>query len=91
MDDKPYKFEGSNPRIATNIEEPKNVYAVAGGIFLASLYLYNRRTFRMDQNALNFVLFTGASAFASVQWAKTFLSSPVIEAGLENNRLEAQQ
>ena len=90
MDDKPFKFEGSNPRIATNIEAPKNVYAVAGGIFIASLYFYNKRTFRIDQNALNFVLFTGASAFASVQWANTFLSSPVIEAGLENNRQELQ-
>ena len=91
MEDKPYKFEGSNPRVATNIEFPQKVWYVSGAIFVGSLYLYNRRTFRMDQNVLNFLGFTGASAFASYVWASTFLSSPVIEAGLINNAKELQQ
>ncbi len=65
MDDKPFKFESSNPRIATNVEANPNVFYLSGAIFAASLYVYSRRTFRIDQNALNFLLFSGASAFAS--------------------------
>ena len=65
MEEKPYKFEGVNPRIATNVEHKPSLYYVSGAIFLGSLYVYNRRTFRIDQNALNFLLFSGASAFAS--------------------------
>ena len=92
MDDKPFKFDSANPRIVTNVkDESTNLYALSAGIFVASLYFYNRRTFRMDQNALNFLLFSGASAFASVQWAKTILTSPVEEAGLLNNKNELQQ
>ena len=91
MDDKPYKFDTANPRVVTNVQEPSNLYALAGGIFVASLYLYNRRTFRMDQNALNFVLFSGASAFASLQWARAILDSPINQAGLINNQNELQQ
>ncbi len=91
MEDKPYKFEGANPRVATNIERPQTVWYLSGVIFVGSLYLYNRRTFRMDQKVLNFLGFTTASAFASYQWASTFLSSPIIEAGLINNAKELQQ
>ena len=69
MDEKLYKFEGPNPRVATNVEEPSNLLYLSGAIFIGSLYLYNKRTFRIDQNALNFLLFSGASAFASYQWA----------------------
>ena len=91
MDDKPYKFEGPNKRVASNIEEPSSLLYLSGAIFLGSLYLYNKRTFRMDQNVINLVLFSGASAFASYQWASAILSSPVIEAGLINNKRELQQ
>ena len=90
MEDKPYKFDGANPRIATNVERPNTLWYLTGAIFVGSMYLYNRRTFRMDQNVLNFLGFTGASAFASYQWASTFLSSPVNEAGLLNNAKELQ-
>ena len=90
MEDKPYKFDGSNPRVATNVERPATLWYLTGAIFVGSLYLYNRRTFRMDQNVLNFLGFTGASAFASYQWASTFVSSPIIEAGLINNQNELQ-
>ena len=90
MDEKPYKFESSNPRVATNVERSNNVLFLSGAIFAASIYMYSRRTFRIDQNALNFFLFTGASAFASYQWASTFLSSPINEAGLINNAKELQ-
>lgn len=91
MDEKPYKFESSNPRIATNVEQPAALYYLSGAIFVASLAVYNKRAFRMDQNALNFLLFTGASAFASYQWAATILSTPINDAGLINNAKELQQ
>ena len=91
MEDKPYKFEGANPRVASNIERPQTMWYLTGAIFVGSLYLYNRRTFRMDQNVLNFLGFTVASTFASYQWASTILSSPIIEAGLINNAKELQQ
>ena len=91
MEEKPYKFEGANPRIASNIEEPSQLYTLSAGIFVGSVYMYSRKKFRIDQNALNFLLFTGASTFASYQWASLFLSSPVIEAGLLNNKKELQQ
>ncbi len=91
MDEKPYKFESANPRVATNVERPSTLYYAWGGIFVASLFLYNKRTFRFDQNVINFLGFTGASAFASYQWAATFLSSPENEAGLINNGKELAQ
>ena len=90
MEDKPYKFNGPNPRIASNVEQHAGLWYLTGAIFVGSLYLYNRRTFRMDQNVVNFIGFTGASAFASYTWASTFLSSPINEAGLINNAKELQ-
>ena len=48
MDEKLYKFEGPNPRVATNVEEPSNLLYLSGAIFIGSLYLYNKRTFRID-------------------------------------------
>ena len=88
MDDKPYKFDPSNPRIVSNIQKPTTIATAAGLIFVGSLYFYNRRVFRIDQNAINFLLFTGASALASYQYANFFLSSPIIEAGLRNDERE---
>ena len=86
MDIKPYKFEDSaNPRIATNIQAPSNINYLSAVIFLASLRVYQRRIFRIYGNAINFALFTGASALASYSYASYFLSSPEIEAGLINN------
>lgn len=91
MDDKPFKFEGPNPRIATNVEAHPQLYYLTGALFVGSIYLYSKRIFRVNQNFTNFALFTGASAFASYQWAATFLSSPVNEAGLINNAQETAQ
>jgi hypothetical protein len=85
MDLKPYKFDPHNPRIVTNVERPNSVYGVAAALFLGSLYVYNRKIFRIDQNALNFLLFTAGSAFASYQYANFFLNTPINEAGLLNN------
>ena len=88
MEQKPYKFDSHNPRLVTNIEKPTSVYGVAAGLFLGSLYLYNRKIFRIDQNALNFLLFTAGSAFASYQYANFFLNSATNEAAILNNKKE---
>ncbi len=90
MDEQPYKFESSNPRVASNVERHSQLTTLSAAIFLGSLYIYSRRIFRIDQNAFKFLTFTGASAFASYQWASAILSSPTIEAGLINNAKELQ-
>lgn len=48
MDEKPYKFESGNPRIASNVQRPSNVPILAGALFVGSLYLYNRKIFRIN-------------------------------------------
>ena len=90
MEEKPYKFEDpANKRIASNIvQRPNSVMPVAGLIFTASILLYSRKVFRIDKNAMNLLLFSGASAFASYSYANFFMSTPIIEAGLMNNQKE---
>ena len=87
MEEKPYKFEDpTNKRIVSNIvQRPSSVMPVAGLIFTASILLYNRNIFRIDKNAMNLLLFSGASAFASFSYPSFFMSTPIIEAGLMNN------
>ena len=87
MEEKPYKFEDpENRRRASNItERPNTITPVAGAIFLASLYLYQRKIFRIDRNAINLLLFTGASSLPSYSYASYIMSTPIIEAGLLNN------
>jgi hypothetical protein len=66
MDSNPYKFDPSNRRVAiTNAHRPETVYYLSGLLFLSSLYFYNKRIFRVNGKAMNFALFTGASAWAS--------------------------
>ena len=48
MEEKPFKFDAKNPRLVTNVTDHTNTYRLAGAILLASLYIYNRRTFRID-------------------------------------------
>jgi len=91
MEEKPYKFDAHNPRIVTNVDKSNTVYVAAAALFLGSLYVYNRKIFRIDQNALNFLGFTAASAFASYQYANFFLNSATNEAGLLNNEKERKQ
>ncbi|CDW84864.1 UNKNOWN [Stylonychia lemnae] len=91
MDDKPYQFDPQNPRLVTNAEIPQTQYYLAGALFLLSVRAYHRRVFRVDQNTLNLVLFSGASSLASYAWANFFLSSGVLEAGQLNNQKELQR
>ena len=89
MDIKPYKFDSGNPRIVSNVHNKTNtVYGVAAALFVGSLYLYNRKIFRIDQNSLNFLMFTAGSAFASYQYANFIVNSPTDEAALKNNQRE---
>ena len=91
MEEKPYKFEDpTNRRLASNISRPNSVMPVAGLIFTASVFLYSRKVFRLDKNAMNLLMFSGASAFASYSYASFFMSTPIIEAGLMNNDKETQ-
>ena len=92
MEEKPYKFENANnKRLVTNIVRPNSVMPVAGLIFAGSVFLYSRKVFRIDKNAMNLLLFSGASGFASYSYASYFMSSPIIEAGLLNNEREGAQ
>ena len=90
MEPNPYKFSPQNPRLALNIDRPSTVTYGAAAIFLFSLHLYNRRFFRKDQNAINFLGFAIASVPASYAYSSFFFSSPVIEAGIVNNEREAK-
>ena len=85
MEDKPFKFDPANPRIVNNVSRPSTVYYGAALFFLGSMQVYRRRVFRIDGNALNLALFTGASAWASYHYSAFFFSSANIEAGLLNN------
>lgn len=89
--EKPFKFESKNSRVVTNIRNNSMIYGVAAGLFLGSLYVYNRRFFRVDQNTMNLLLFTAGSAFASYQYANFFLSSGAEEAAILNNKKEHQR
>lgn len=89
MEKNPYTFSTANPRLATsNCERSGNVMLGAGLLFAASLHLYNRRFFRIDGNAVNFLAFAGASLPASFAYSNFFLSSAVVEAGAKNNERE---
>ena len=89
MEEKPYKFEDpANKRIASNIKPSQAVMPLAGLIFAGSVFLYSRKVFRIDKHAMNLLLFSGASAFASYSYSSYFMSSPIIEAGLLNNERE---
>jgi len=59
-------------------------YATAA-IFLGSVYLYNRRFFRIDSNSVNMLAFTVASLPASHAYANFLFNSAETEAALINN------
>lgn len=90
MEKNPYTFDASNSRIVTNAEQPSLVATGAAAIFVGSLYLYNRRFFRIDNNIINATAFAVASAPASYAYANTLFNSATNEAGLLNNQRETQ-
>ena len=90
MDPCPYKFDEKNPRLVINKDQPQLVYAATGAIFLLSLRWYNRRYFRIDQNVMNMVAFTGVSVPASYSIANFAFNDAETEAALMNNARELQ-
>ena len=66
------------------------VYTTAGVLFLGSLMWYNKRYFRIDQNAANFAAFTLGSLPASFAYANFAWNDPINEAGCINNDRELQ-
>ena len=90
MEPNPFKFSPQNPRLVLDAQRPSSVTYGAAAIFLLSLHLYNRRFFRKDSNAINFLGFAIASLPASYSYSNFFLSSAVIEAGIQNNERESK-
>lgn len=84
-----FTYDNSNHRIVTGPERPGYMMPLTALVFGLSLYGYNRRIFRIDQNSMNFMIFAGASLFASYGWVNFATSTPDIEAGLMNNKKEA--
>ena len=90
MDPSPYKFDSKNSRLVADKQRPSLVYSAAGVIFLGSLAWYNKRFFRVDQNAMNMVAFTFASVPASYAYANFFINDAETEAACINNDRELQ-
>ena len=80
MEKNPYTFSDHNRRLVTNCETPSYVYFAAGGIFLLSMQLYNRKYFRVDNNVMNLMGFTAVSAPSAYIYANFFLNSAENEA-----------
>ena len=90
MEKNPYKFDAKNPRLVADTQRSSLVYTAAGVIFLGSLAWYNKRYFRIDQNAANFAAFTIGSIPASFAYANFALNDPETEAACLNNERELQ-
>ena len=90
MEKNPYTFDTRNPRLVADAQRSSLVYTAAGVLFLGSLAWYNKRYFRIDQNAANFAAFTIGSLPASYAYSNFFLSDPVTEAACINNDRELQ-
>ena len=91
MDKNPFQFSESNPRLVVGKERSALVYSAAGLLFLGSMAWYNKRYFRIDQNAVNMMAFTIASVPASYSYASFMLSDAETEAACMNNDRELQQ
>ena len=91
MEPNPYKFSASNPRLVEGADRPGIVHMAAAGIFLGSVAWYNKRFFRVDQNAANLVAFTLASVPASFTYANFALNDAETEAACLNNERELQK
>ena len=89
MEPSPYTIVDN--RVTVGAERPPYVAVGAGALFVLSVSLYHRRFFRVDQNAMNFLAFTVASAPAAWTYSSFAFSSPTIEAGIKNNAKELRE
>lgn len=90
MDQSPYKFDSSNPRLVSNVAENKTVYYAAGALFLLSMRFYHKNIFRINERSADFAAFTVGSLFSSYAIANFALDSATNQAGLLNNQIEQQ-
>ena len=88
MEPCPYTFDEKNPRLVVKCERDYKLVPTAGAIFLSSVYMFNRKRFRVDQNFVNLMGFTAGAASASWVYANVLLGDSVVEAGLLNNDKE---
>ena len=91
MEKNPFSFDEKNPRLVLNRERSGFIYAAAGLLWVGSMAWYNKRYFRIDQNAMNMLAFTAASVPASFAYANFVLSDPETEAACINNDRELQK
>ena len=91
MEPCPYKFTPNNPRLVADCQRPGAVYTAAAVIFAGSVAWYNKRFFRVDQNAMNMLAFTIAAVPASYSYANFAFNDAETEAGCINNDRELQQ
>ena len=90
MEKSPFTFDEKNPRLVKDAATPGLVYSAAGVLFLASVSMYNRRFFRVDQNVANMLAFTVASAPASYSISNFIFNDAETEAACINNARELQ-
>ena len=91
MEPSPFTMDEKNPRLVSNVSDTSMVYTATGLLFVGSMMWYQKRFFRVDQNALNLLGFTVASVPASYAYANFFLNSAENEAATLNNARELQQ
>ena len=88
MEKNPYTFDEKNPRLVKGCERDYRLAPTAGAIFLTSVYMYNKKRFRIDQNAINLIGFTVGAVPASCVFANMVFGDSIVEAGLLNNQRE---
>tara|TARA_B110000977_G_C10639890_1_gene323585 strand:+ start:27 stop:299 length:273 start_codon:yes stop_codon:yes gene_type:complete len=86
----PFKFEDpKNPRVVTNsVIDWNKIYGGSAFLWAGSLAWYQRKYFRVNNNAVYLLAFTAFSLPASYGYAKFMLASAEDEAAAINNQAE---
>ena len=88
MEKNPYTFDEKNPRLVVNCERDAKLMSTMAAVFLGSVYMFNKKRFRIDQNAINLLAFTAGACPASYFIAQQLVGDATVEAGLLNNERE---
>ena len=83
----PFKFEDKkNSRVVTNNTIDWNkIYGASALLWVSSMAMYQRKFFRVNNNAVYLLAFTAFSLPASYGYAKFMMASAENEAALMNN------
>ena len=83
----PFKFEDKkNTRVVTNnVIDWNKIYGGTGVLWVSSLAWYQRKYFRVNNNAVYLLAFTAFSLPASYGYAKFMMASAENEAAYMNN------